>query len=192
VARPVLVFVRSVGIVLILIGLCLTGSARALEAQRVECSSSALTAALAARQKDVRDLLQRVEAGPFYKELLRRKGKPESCEVVLDGDKITLSYAFRGKARLDAEVNPDIEFSRQGMQVRGISERKGLALLKETEKNFVGRNGCGVNWNRPAEELSGEQAGSRELVYRGDVCNCQARVIYEGGSVAALIFSSAC
>jgi len=146
----------------------------------------------ASRQKQVREFQQRVEAGPFYKELLRRLGKPKGCDVKLDGENIALSYVFQHNARLDARVDPSIEYSEQQAQFRGLNGKEALALLKESEKDSFGRDGCGIDWDHPEEELPEESSGSRATVFRGSACNCQARVAYQGNSVVALVLSSAC
>lgn len=146
----------------------------------------------ASRQKEVRQFQDHVESGPLYKELERRIGKPGACKINLEDENMTLSCAFPSNMRLEARTNPRIEFSEQRVELRGLGQKKALALLKQSEIDSFGRDGCGVKWNRPVEEASARPAGSREVVYRGDTCNCQGRVVYENNSIVALVWRSAC
>jgi len=145
----------------------------------------------ASRQKQVLEFQQRVEAGPFYRELVRQLGMPESCESETNEDRIKLSYAFHNNARLEARIDPSIEFSEQRMQLRNLTDKIAVALLQEGEKDAFGKEGCGIKWDRPKRQ-SGERAGSQEIGYHGDTCNCKARVIYENHSIIALVLTSTC
>jgi hypothetical protein len=146
----------------------------------------------ASSQKQVRELQRRVEGGPFYKKMLQQLGDPQSCKAKLDGDNIWLSYAFRDDARLDARINSTIESSEQRAAFRGLSRKEALALLKKGESNSFSRDGCGIDWNRPEDRAMADLPGSRETEFRGDSCNCQARVVYQGNVVVALVLRSAC
>jgi hypothetical protein len=143
-------------------------------------------------QKLVREFQQRVEAGPFYVELMRRLGKPKSCSLKLDGDAIALSYVFRHNAHLSTRTNPTIEYSQQRAELRGLSREEAIALLKKAETDSYGRDGCGINWTHSEDEATDDPPKSHATVFRGDSCNCQARIIYAGTSVVALVLSSSC
>jgi hypothetical protein len=156
------------------------------------CSSPDLGSMPGASQKQVRDLEKRVEAGPFYKRMVQLLGKAQSCNVKQDGDSIALSYAFRNDARLDAQANSTIESSLQRAEFRGLNREKALALLKKGESDSYGKDGCGIDWNKPEDQSMEDPPGSRAMVFRGDSCNCQARIVYQGDSVVALVLSSAC
>jgi hypothetical protein len=159
--------------------------------------SSAADCGPPAQQGVVQEFEQQVKSGPLYKELTRRFGTPEACKTTFDDGNINLSFTYHGDARLDAKLNSQIEFTEQRVQLNGISAKTwsaktGIALLKLAETSAFGTHGCGIEWKAPAETIAGERAGSREAVYRGGTCNCQARVIYAGGSVVGLALSSAC
>jgi hypothetical protein len=167
-------------------------SFNAMQALAARCSPSGLEGAPPARQKQVREFQQRVEAGPIYKELLLRLGEPERCGAKLDGENIAVSYAFRNEAHLDASISPGIEYSEQHAQFRGLDGEKALALLKQSERDSFGQDGCGIDWNRPESESKKESSSSRAVVFRGSSCNCQARILYSGKSVAGLALRSSC
>src|ERR1700677_5336187 len=106
---PVSARFRATSFVLALASL----SFNAMQAQAARCSPSGLEGAPPARQKQVREFQQRVEAGPIYKELLLRLGEPERCGAKLDGENIAVSYAFRNSTHHDA----GIEYSEQHAHV---------------------------------------------------------------------------
>jgi len=149
-----------------------------------DCSSTA--------DPNVLALQKSTNAGPFYKELLRRYGKPISCTLEVDSGKTRLTYAFRGPAQLVMQVDPEIELSEERMQVRRMDGKKAMELLKAAEKDSYPPDGCGIAWNRPAEETPGTSPGSREAVYRGTDCNCQARVAFQNNYAVSLVVKSAC
>ena len=67
-----------------------------------------------------------------------------------------------------------------------------MALLQRTERWAFGDKGCSIAWKRSPVRETGPTPGSRELVYRGEDCNCQGRVVYSGDVVTGLVFRSAC
>jgi hypothetical protein len=198
VARPILGMRRFVVLILAAFAAATASGQRSSAVESVaECRLDGLAAVPQARQGEVREFERQVKLGPFYKELTRRFGTPEACKTTFDDGNINLSFTYRGDARLNAKMDSRIEFTEQRVQLSGLSAKTwsaktGIALLKLAETNAFGTHGCGIEWKTPAETIAGERAGSREAVYQGDTCNCQARVIYEGGAVVGLVLSSAC
>jgi hypothetical protein len=191
-ARPVLAPVRFCAAALLLALSLLGGRVGGSQSPASLCSSSDPAGIPVSSQKQVRDLQQRVEAGPFYRKMVQLLGKPQSCNVKQDGDSIALSYAFRDDAHLDAQADSAIESSMQRAEFRGLNREKALALLKKGESRSYGKDGCGIDWNKSQDQPMGDPPGSRATVFRGDSCNCQARIVYQGDSVVALVLSSAC
>jgi len=191
-ARPILAAARFFASAFVLFLVPAAVSASSVERQLTQCSSDHSAQVSATRQKEIRDFQGRIESGAFFKELLRRFRKPERCEIGMEDAGIRLSYVFGENARLDARANPGIEFSEQNMQLQGIKENSAVSLLKQTEKDSFGGDRCGIKWDHPIEDSSNGQPRSRDIVYRGDLCNCQARVIHMGNRVVALVFRSAC
>jgi hypothetical protein len=188
-ARAVLAAVRSLTVQLMVVVAPVVGFASGAEQQT--CDPNAAAGVPESAKNEIRSFQQRLESGPFHRELVRRFGKPLSCSMKLDDGNVDLSYAFRGGAQLVARTNPRIEFSEQRLDFQALDAKRVMRLLREAEKDAYRPNGCGIKWNR-AEEESGEVAGSREIVYRGDVCNCQAGVFYQKNRVVALVLRSAC
>src|SRR5258708_33972967 len=97
-------------------------------------------------------------------ELLRRGGRPQVCHIAIDGGAMRLSYKFRGHSSLEAWANVGAESTEQRMRIRSISVNAAMALLKRAEKNAFGQDGCGIVWEKPAEEVPRDMAGTREVV----------------------------
>jgi hypothetical protein len=177
---------------LVLIFAASVAAAYGKEPSAAECAPTGSVAVPPAQQGDVREFERHVKSAPFYKELTRRFGPPEGCKITLGDRSIGLSFTYRGDARLNAKMDSRIEFTEQSVQLSGVSAKSGVGLLRKAETAAFGAKGCGIAWNAPAETIAGERVGSREAVYRGDTCSCQARVIYEGTSVVGLVLRSAC
>jgi hypothetical protein len=183
---------RSLTAAFVLTLASLSGHASLGQTQATPCFQRDLAGAPAARQKQVREFQESVEAGPIYKELLLRLGEPEHCGAKVTGENVALSYAFPKGARLDASFNSSIEFSEQHAQFRGLDREKAFALLRQSERDSFGDDGCGIDWNRPETESKTGHSGSQAEVFRGDSCNCQARILYQDNSVVGLALSSSC
>jgi hypothetical protein len=159
--------------------------APALGADQTACSSETL-------DREIQTLQQQMTAGAFYKELLLRFGKPLMCSVDVQNGVTNLTYTFRHGARLIARTNPKIEFSEQRMELVHIDTAKAMALLKQAESDSYRPGGCGISWTSGEKESLAGAVGTREIVYRGDTCNCQARLTYKDNYVVTLVLQSAC
>jgi hypothetical protein len=68
-----------------------------------------------------------------------------------------------------------------------------VPILSGTERAAFGTSGCGIDWKTGESRPVAGEPGASELVYRGDTCNCQARVQRNGsGEVVGLMLRSAC
>jgi len=156
-----------------------------------ECSLRA-EAAPADSRAAYTQLLESVSSSPFLQELTQRFGRPQSCRATFESGNISVRYTFAHGARLTARLTPAIESSEQVVELRDISAERGLELLKAAARAAYGAAGCGIDWTSPAEESDGSAGGRHETVFRGDTCNCQARIVYRHDAVAALVLRSAC
>lgn len=151
-----------------------------------------LPAATAKSQRLYRDFKKSVEEGPFYRAILRRRGHPKTCSARTENEAILLSYRFAHNGRLDAKRDPAIEFTEQRMTLSKLTKQEGIALLRAVERTSSGNSGCGILWNEPSTEQPGAGGGTQDIIYRGDVCNCQARLTYQDKILVAFLFRSAC
>ena len=137
-------------------------------------------------------LRHHIEAGPLYQALKQRLGPPRSCARSVQGRALRLAYEFPRNGTLVAQIDPRIELSEQRVNIQGLEDAEAKSLLQAAETNAFGATGCGLNWERPVTEEAGTFGGSSEVVYRGDACNCQARVVYDGEKVIGVVLRSAC
>src|SRR5262249_25440358 len=105
---------------------------------------------------------------------------------------IRLVYGAPQGTRLVARRDPAIEFSEQLLTMGGLDQHTALMLLREAEQDFFSTAGCGIVWSNPPQREVTSTARAYDLVYRGDVCNCQGRLHHTQGGLVALTFRSAC
>lgn len=172
--------------------ICFVSFGDGLQSSAGQCLPRDGAALTKSRQEQVRDIQQRVTKGPFYQELLHKFGNPKHCELKMDGDSITLSYTFRNHGRLEARVSPSIEYAEQRADLRGLSSERALSVLKAAEEDSFHHAGCGMDWSKPEVVATEKPAGSHAVVFRGDSCNCQGRVLYQGNSVVGMVLSHSC
>jgi hypothetical protein len=159
-------------------------------AARLNCSRKGVIPASA--ETEIRNFEQRLRGGALYRELVREFGNPRSCSLEFDGGAIGFSFRFRRNGELSARIDPRIESSEQRVEGPRMKVTEAIAILKAAEKETYRPNGCGIQWDQPEEETSDVPAGLREKVFRGDVCNCQARVRTRGDRAVLLVLRSAC
>jgi hypothetical protein len=137
-------------------------------------------------------LRRSVETGPFYT-ISASTSVVAACRVSRDADAITLDYTFRDGGSLRVTRNPRIEYSDQEVRFASPPGEGPVAVLTRAEEAAFGAKGCGIDWRQPETRPAGDDASVTEIIYRGDVCNCQARVRSDAaGRVAGLVFRSAC
>ena len=159
--------------------------ARGEGANHAACSSGSLN-------REIQSLQRQMSAGALYKDLLLRFGKPLTCSVDVQNGRTQLTFTFRHRAQLIVRTDPRTEFSEQEVELIHMDTAKAIALLKRAELDAYRPGGCGIAWTSGEEESPAGAAGTRETVYRGDTCNCQARLIYKDDYVVNLVLRSAC
>ena len=163
----------------------------AVTPETLACSGD-LSGASTALQNQYPSFKQRIETGPLYRTLVLRIGPPYDCQRTSASGALHLSYSFAKGATLTAQIDPRIEFFEQRLDFVAFTEQEAKALLQEEEKHAFGTKGCGIAWQESDAEETPISDGAREVIYRGDVCNCQARILSKGGKVSAMILRSAC
>jgi hypothetical protein len=139
-------------------------------------------------QQSYAEFKRTIESSPFARHL----SQPLSCKARVDDGSIRLVYESGKGDKLEAQRERAIEATETRLTSRGLSEDAGLALLQRTEQWAFGEKGCSIAWKKAPDKEAGPTPNSRELVYRGDDCNCQGRLVYTGNTLSSLIFRSAC
>jgi len=140
----------------------------------------------------VAEFRRTVEAGPLFAALAKRFGQPADAKVQADEDGVVLSYSFRGGAHLEAKSNSAIEHWEQSATLPGLTREGALRLLKTAARAGFGEGGCGLDWAKPEDQPDDGAKGSHAVVFRGDGCNCQARILMRGKAIVGLSLSSSC
>ena len=151
-----------------------------------------LSKASAPLQKAYPSFQRRIQAGPFYHALETQLGPARTCTRSVQAGALRIAYEFPHNGTLVAQTDPRIEFSEQRVSLQGLDEDEAKTLLQAAEANAFGATGCGLDWGHHTTEDPGTFGGSPEVVYRGDACNCQARVLYDDERVIGLMLRSAC
>jgi hypothetical protein len=139
----------------------------------------------------VGEFRQSIEAGPLYA-MAADEGALAACRISREATRLVLEYSFANGASLRAERDPTIEYAEQDVRFASPREADPAAALARAEQASFGASGCGIDWRQGTAEPAAA-APSAETVYRGDLCNCQARVRRDAaGRVVGLIFRSAC
>jgi hypothetical protein len=137
-------------------------------------------------------LRRAVETAPLYSSLAA-KAAVASCRVSAASSKITIEYTFRDGGSLRATRDSSIEYSDQEARFASPPADDPVDVLTRVERAAFSADGCGIRWREPESQPAGDDSKSTETIYRGDVCNCQARVRTDAASrVVALTFRSAC
>lgn len=155
-----------------------------------ECTG-ADTGATAQDAKALTDLRRSIEMGPFY--AIGSRSGLASCRVTRDSESIRLEYTFRDGASLRVTRNPKIEYMDQELRLVTALAESPVAVLTRAEQAAFGPKGCGIDWRQPEVGPATDDPRSTENVYRGEVCNCQARARSDAsGRVLRLQLRSAC
>jgi hypothetical protein len=150
-------------------------------------------ATLSADARAAAATLQRaVEAGPIFGAGGGRAAIA-SCRVAVEDGATSLEYRFRDGSTLRATSDPRIESTEQTVRFVAPPPEDPDAILKRAERAGYGDQGCGIDWNQAETREASDEKGAVDRIYRGDSCNCQARVRRDaGGRVVALTLRSAC
>ena len=134
-----------------------------------------------------------VEKGPLYAIANSAAGGPASCRIGADSSGIALEYTFRDGAWLRVMHDPRIEYDNQDVRFASPLAEDAVTVLTRVEQTAFAPGGCDIDWRKAETQQAGDDPGSTETIYRGDTCNCQARVRKDiAGRVVGLVFRSAC
>lgn len=114
-----------------------------------------------------------------------------SCTVKYDGDATQIDYLFKAGGSLTVKRDMSIEYSEQSAQFALEPSADIIAVLQDAENHAFGPQGCGIDWQHGGKEAAESDAAATDTVFRGNTCNCQARMRRMSGKVW-LVLRSAC
>jgi hypothetical protein len=138
------------------------------------------------------DFRVNVESSILYKMVTSQKNIT-SCQIAFTpGGNFFIQYKFPDKTRFSVERNPTTEHTEEIAHIEISTPPE--TLLKQIEKaNFSIRDGCKIDWADPEIRKSKIIDGATDTIFRGEVCNCQARIQRSAmGRVTELGFKSTC
>jgi hypothetical protein len=148
---------------------------------------------LAPQEVDAIAALRRtVEAGPLYTIPATSEGV-RSCRAAYEAGVIALEYSFRDGGWLRVKRDPRIEYTDQEARFELSRGENPTAVLTRAEVVAFGDKGCGIDWAESEKQPADDDSRAVETIFRGDVCNCQARFRSNAaGRVIGLSLRSAC
>ena len=108
-------------------------------------------------------------------------------------DSLTVEYTFSDGGWLRVTQQPRIEYFDQEVRLTSPLTEDPVAVLKRAEQAAFDQQGCGIEWQHAEKQSAEDDKSATETIYRGDLCNCQARVRTDAaGRVVGLLLRSAC
>jgi len=155
------------------------------------CTPSTVNPPTADSRAAVDALRRAAETGPMF--VAAATTGIDSCEIAVDAGVVTLEYRFRGDSWLRVKQDPRIEYMDSEVRFGTPLTQDPLPILTRAEQAAFGAGGCGIDWKTGESRPLAEEPGASEVIYRGDSCNCQARVRHDrAGQVIGLILRSTC
>jgi hypothetical protein len=157
--------------------------------------ASCIAAARATPSDDValaNALQQEILANPLYK-LLATQARRTDCRVTFHGpSKFDIDYRFGERNSLLLKRDERIEYSQWTARFSGALKEPAQAILERAQRWSFGANGCSIDWSETETQAADDDASATETIYRGAVCNCQARIRRNAhGRIDGLMLSSA-
>ncbi len=114
-----------------------------------------------------------------------------SCTVQYAGDATQIDYLFKAGGSLTVKRDSGIEYSEQSAHFALEPSADIIAVLQDAEQHAFGPQGCGIDWQHGGKEAAESDPAANDTVFRGNTCNCQARMRRVSGKVW-LVLRSAC
>lgn len=146
----------------------------------------------ASRRTEFEALRRSVEAGALQR--VAALPGPATCIGQVDAEgAIQIDYRYADGSALQVRRQSRIESTDFDLRFAQPRAAPVQDILVELERTAFGAAGCGIDWRRATTEPAADGSRGVDTVYRGDVCNCQARVRRdEQGRIAVLVLRSAC
>jgi hypothetical protein len=116
-----------------------------------------------------------------------------SCSVKYADAATQIEYLFKAGGTLTVKRDMGLEYSEQSAHFSLDPSADASAILQDAERHAFGPQGCGIDWQHSGKEAAENDPKATDTVFRGDTCNCQARMrrVPQSGMVW-LVLRSAC
>src|SRR5438477_3133491 len=148
---------------------------------------------LSPKEKEaIAELRRNVESGPLYTTPASAAGVAK-CSAGYEAGVIALEYTFRDGGWLRAKRDSRIEYNDQEARFELPPGQDPTAVLKRAELAAFGASGCGIDWGESEKQPAEDDPQAVETIFRGDTCNCQARIRTKAaGRAVGFRFRSTC
>jgi hypothetical protein len=171
---------RALGVLaLCALAACASAPPESAKATDVAVSSSNCPgvgeAASAQQSAEAQALRSATERGPAFA-TLRAASPVQSCSVRYEPGAIEIEWRMRDGGWLKVVRDARIELYSQEVRLVTPPTEDASAWLKRAASAAFGEGGCGIDWSRAESDTPSGEPGATEQVFRGDSCNCQARL----------------
>jgi hypothetical protein len=179
------------GLVAALLAACAAGPAALSGRVLPDCAETGLQGD-AGRRTEFEALRRSVEGGALQR--VAALPGPATCLGQVDAEgAIQIDYRYADGSALQVRRQSRIESTDFNLRFGQPMAEPVQDILLELERTAFGAAGCGIDWQRATTEPTADGSRGADTVYRGDVCNCQARVRRnDQGRVVMLALRSAC
>jgi len=133
-----------------------------------------------------------IETGPLFT-VAASRAAVATCRIGFESGAASIEYQFSDGSWLRAKHDARIDYTDQEVRIAVPPAENPISVLTRAERVAFGDKGCGINWNEKDTQPAADDRAAVEAIYRGDTCNCQARVRSDAtGRVVGLILRSAC
>ncbi len=133
-----------------------------------------------------RVFFRQAEASPLFAAAIGAASQAR-CEPSGSDRSFVAAYTARNGNTLRVARDERIEYSDQEARFVVPPGEPPLLLLQRAERAGFGAAGCGIDWTRPEVSAGEGPVGEATTVYRGDVCNCQARIQRNASGVVVVL-----
>ena len=143
-------------------------------------------------RESVAALQRAIETGPLFT-VAASRAAVASCRIGFESAAASVEYQFSDGGWLRAKHDARIDYTDQEVRTAVPPAENPISILTRAERVAFGDKGCGIDWNEKETQPAPDDRGAVDAIYRGDTCNCQARVRSDAaGRVVGLILRSAC
>jgi hypothetical protein len=138
-------------------------------------------------------LQKNIRTNPLY-QMLAATSHVTACRVAFhEPGKFDIDYRFGPGNWLRLKRDANIEYTQWTVRFTGALKEPAQAMLARAARASFGPDGCRIDWSESETQTAADDASATETIYRGAVCNCQARIRRNAhGRVDGFTLSSAC
>ena len=136
-------------------------------------------AASAQQLADAAALRAATERGPLFA-TLKAASSIQACRVRFELGVVEVYWRMTDAGWLRVARDSRIELYEQEVRLAMPLSGEPTAWLQRAAVAAFGEGACGIDWRTHETEAANDSPAGTEQVFRGSVCNCQARLRRDG------------